>query len=103
MRYGVLAMTFDMLAKHKPDGFVNDWSNDDGWGIDLNGFNLSPAEIRALAIMGWLLGNDTEYDENREEEMEMWGNPQKYTDEEIVELFNKYKSIYTYNSVDVYI
>jgi hypothetical protein len=43
--------------------------------------------------MGWSLGSDNEYDE---EEMEVWQNPQKHTDEELVEVFNQYKSIYKY-------
>ena len=54
-----------------------------------------------LAEMGWSLGNNTEYDVSREAEMEMWEHPQEYTDEEIVELFNKYKSIYTYNNMNI--
>lgn len=105
MKFVDLAKTFKMLAKKMPVGHINDWSNNDGWGIDLNYIDLSPSEIRMLAKMGWMLGNpwlgkDTECDESREAEMEeMWGNLQKYTDEEIVELFNKYKSIYTYNNM----
>lgn len=93
MTYKQLVDTFNMLASKKPDGFVMDYANHDEWGIDLQGFDLSPAEIRSLAEMGWLLGSDNEYDE---EEMEVWFNPQKHTDEEIVEVFNIYKSIYKY-------
>ena len=100
MTFGELAMTFDMLAKHKPDRFVMDWAGHEHWGIDLTDFELSPSQIRMLAEMGWCLGNNTECDEIREEEIEMWENPQEYTDEEIVELFNKYKSIYKYNNID---
>ena len=93
MNYKDLAKTFDMLAKHKPDGTVMDWATHDEWGIDLNGFELSPSEIRMLAEMGWCLGSDAEYDE---EEMAAWYNPETASDEELVELFNYYKSISKY-------
>lgn len=93
MTYGELAMTFDMLAKHKPDRFVMDWSGHEHWGIDLSDFELSPSQIRMLALMGWMLGSEVDYDE---EEMAAWDEPEKASDEELVELFNKYKSIYKY-------
>lgn len=93
MTYKQLAETFNMLASKKPDGFAMDYANHDEWGIDLRDFNLSPAEIRSLAEMGWSLGSDNEYDE---EEMEVWQNPQKHTDEKLVKVFNIYKSIYKY-------
>jgi hypothetical protein len=32
MTYGELAKTFEMLAKHKPDGLVLDWATRDEWG-----------------------------------------------------------------------
>lgn len=89
MTYSELAMTFDILAKHKPDGTVMDWSEDE-WGIDLNDFELSPSEIRMLAEMGWLLGSDDG------EEMKAWYEPKTASDEELVELFNQYKSISKY-------
>ena len=101
MRFKDLAKTFKMLEENMPAGHINNWSNNDGWGIDLNYIDLSPSEIRMLAEMGWSLGNNTEYDVSREAEMEMWEHPQEYTDEEIVELFNKYKSIYTYNNMNI--
>lgn len=100
MRFVDLAKTFKMLEKKMP-GHINNWSNNDGWGIDLNYIDLSPSEIRLLSEMGWCLGKDTEYDESREAEIEMWEHPQEYTDKEIVELFNKYKSIYTYNNMNI--
>ena len=94
MTYKDLAKTFEMLAAHKPDEkIVMDWATRDEWGISLNGFELSPSEIRMLAEMGWCLGSDAEYDE---EEMEAWYNPETASDEELVELFNYYKSIYKY-------
>lgn len=93
MTYKQLADTFNMLASKKPDSFVMDYAEHDEWGIVLKDFDLSPAEIRSLAEMGWSLGSDNEYDE---EEMEVWQNPKNHTDEELVEVFNTYKSIYKY-------
>lgn len=93
MTYKQLADTFNMLASKKPDGFVMDYAEHDEWGIDLEGFELSYAEIRSLAEMGWSLGSDNEYDE---EEMKVWTDPRNHTTDEIVEVFNRYKSIYKY-------
>ena len=93
MTYGELAMTFDMLSAHKPDRFVMDWAGHEHWGIDLSDFELSPSQIRMLALMGWCLGSDAEYDE---EEMKAWYEPKTASDEELVEIFNQYKSIYKY-------
>lgn len=93
MTYKQLADTFNLLASKKPDSFVMDYAEHDEWGIVLKDFDLSPAEIRSLAEMGWSLGSDNEYDE---EEMEVWQNPKNHTDEELVEVFNTYKSIYKY-------
>ena len=92
MTYGELAKTFEMLAAHNPDLFVMYWATRDEWGIDLSLFNLSPSEIRMLAEMGWCIGSDAEYDE----EMEAWYEPETASDEELVEIFNQYKSIYKY-------
>jgi hypothetical protein len=94
MTYKQLADTFNMLASKRPDGFVMDFAECDEWGIDLEGFDLSPAEIRSLAEMGWALGCD--HDEWDEEKMKAWIHPQNHSDEEIVEVFNRYKSIYKY-------
>ena len=93
MTYAQLAKTFEILAKHETDSIVMDWAEHDEWGIDLSGFNLSPKEIRMLAEMGWELGSDNEYDED---EMKAWIHPEAHTDEEIVEVFNNYKSIYKF-------
>jgi hypothetical protein len=93
MTYSVLAKTFDMLAKHKPDGIVMDWATRGEWVINLNDFELSPSEIRMLAEMEWCLGSDADYDE---EEMAAWYEPEKASDEELVKLFNQYKSISKY-------
>jgi hypothetical protein len=93
MTYKQLADTLNVLAAKRPDAFAMDFAEHDEWGIDLRDFDLSPAEIRSLAEIGWGLGCDNEWDE---EEMEAWSNPQNHTDEEIVEVFNRYKSIYKY-------
>ena len=93
MTYNDLAKTFEMLAAHNPDGIVMDWAEHDEWGINLNDFELSPSEIRMLALMGWCLGSDAEYDE---EEMAAWYEPETASDEELVEIFNQHKSIYKY-------
>ena len=93
MTYNELAKTFEMLAAHNPDSIVMDWAEHDEWGINLNDFELSPSEIRMLAEMGWCLGSDAEYDE---EEMAAWYEPETASDEQLVELFNQYKSISKY-------
>lgn len=93
MTYKELAKTFEMLATHKPNGTVMDWAEHDELGIDLSDFNLSSSEIKMLAEMKWCLGSDNEYDE---EDMAAWYYPETHTDEEIIEVFNKYKSIYKY-------
>ena len=91
MTYKQLAETFNMLASKKPNGFVMDYAEHDEWGIDLEGFDLSAAEIRSLAEMGWSLGCNSEWDKDGKK---VWSEPQNHTDEEIVEVFNRYKSIY---------
>ena len=93
MTYENLAKTFAILAKYDPTGCVMDWAEHDEWGIDLSGFNLSSEDIRMLAELDWGLGSDYEQDD---EEMAAWYNPAEHTDEEIVEVFNNYKSIYKY-------
>jgi hypothetical protein len=95
MTYNDLAKTFEILAAHMPNGMVLDWAKRDQWGIKLKGFDLTPSEIRTLAEMGWCLGSDIEYNEK---EMAAWNNPQTASDEELVELFNNYKSIYQYTA-----
>lgn len=94
MTYDQIAKTFVMLSEHNPNAFVMDWAEHDEWGIDLSGFELNPKEIRMLAEMGgWGLGSDADHNEV---EMQAWINPQNHTDEEIVKIFNRYKSIYKY-------
>ena len=93
MTYENLAKTFDILASHGAGSVVMDWAEHDEWGIDIRNVNLTPSEIRMLAEIGWGLGSDYEQDD---EEMAAWNNPKEHTDEEIVEVFNNYKSIYKY-------
>ena len=94
MTYKQLAQIFVMISEHNPNALVMDWAEHDEWGLDLSGFELTAKEIRMIAeIGGWGLGCDNEWDE---EDMAAWLNPQKHTDEEIVEVFNRYKSIYKY-------
>ena len=92
MTYKELSKTFEMLATHKPDGPVLDWADHNEWGINLNNFELSPSEIRMLAEIGWSLGCD----DDDVEEMAAWYEPETASDEELVELFNQYKSISKY-------
>lgn len=93
MKYKDLARTFSIISSKNPTGIFMDWAEHDEWGIDLSDIDLSPSEIRELAEMGWGLGSDSEYDE---EEMAVWYNPSEHTDEELIELWNNYKSIFKY-------
>ncbi len=93
MKYEDLAKTFNIISSKNPTGILMDWAEHDEWGFELRGVDLSPSEVRQLAEIGWGLGSDSEYDE---EEMSAWHNPSEHTDEELMELWNNYKSIYKY-------
>ena len=93
MTYEDLAKTFNILSAHQPNCIVMDWTYTDVWGIDLSSFNLLPSETRMLAAIGWGLEPASDYDTDV---MQAWLPPESNTAEEIVELFNKYKSIYKY-------
>ena len=93
MKYEELARTFNIISSKNPTGIVMDWAEHDEYGFELSNVDLTPSEVRELAEMGWGLGSDSEYDE---EEMKAWENPDEYTDEELMELWNNYKSIYKY-------
>jgi hypothetical protein len=93
MRYKDFAKTFDIISAHNPEGVVMDWADHDEYGIGLDNVELTPSEVRMLAEIGWLLGSDNEFDE---EEMEVWINPSDHSDEELMELWKQYKSIYKY-------
>jgi hypothetical protein len=96
MTFEQIAETFNLLASKQPDLVVMDWTGDNEWGIDMTSFDLTPQEIRMLAEMKqWGLGSSYEFDED-DEEMQAWINPQDHTDEEIVEVFNRYQSIFKY-------
>ena len=88
MTYEEIARTFNIIASKNPTGLFDDWATHDEWGIRLFNVDLSPAEVRELAEMGWSLGSDSEFDE---EEMKPWINPNDHSDEEIMELWNDYK------------
>ena len=93
MRYEDFARTFSIISSHNPEGVVMDWAAHDEYGISLDNVELIPSEVRMLAEMGWLLGSDSEFDE---EEMEAWINYAEHSDEELMEVWNQYKSIYKY-------
>ena len=93
MKYKDLARTFEILASKNPDGVVMDWAEHDEWGINLNTMNLQPSEVRELAEIGWSLGCDADYDKDA---MAAWYNPSEHTDEELMELWNNYKTIHKY-------
>lgn len=54
---------------------------------------LTVEEVRELSSLGWSLGYDFEYDE---EIMAPWLNSSEYTDEELMKLWNEYKTIHKY-------
>ena len=87
MTYKQLADTFNMLASKKPNGFVmpNTMSGVSTFKVSI--FHLQKFDRRDgwPVIIRW-----------DEEEMGSGIIPQKHTDEEIVEVFNRYKSIYKY-------
>ena len=93
MTYEEIAKTFNIIASHNPEGVVMDWAAHDEYGISLDNVELTPSEVRMLAEMGWLLGSDSEFDE---EEMEAWINYVEHSNEELMELWNQYKTIYKY-------
>ena len=93
MNYKDLARTFEILASKDPNGLVNDWAEHDEYGFDLSRIDLSPSEIRELIEIGWGLGSGYAYDE---EIIEVWENPTKHTDEEIMAAYNEYKGIYKF-------
>lgn len=49
-------------------------------------------DIRRLAEMGWSLGSDGNYDENNEA-FEKWENYKDLSDDELVSVFNEFKTI----------
>lgn len=67
------------------------WAEHDKHGIEIK--NITPAEARELAEMGWVLGSDAEFDE---EDAEVWENPGDHTDERLLEVYNLYNGIYKF-------
>ena len=66
------------------------WAEHDEHGIYLNK-TPSAGDLRTLALYGWGLGCDAGY---AEDDRELWENADSLSDEEIVELFKNYNSIY---------
>lgn len=97
MTYRDLIRTFEIIAKY--DGgldhkCLNMWAEHDEHGIAFDSdWDVSVDDIRELAAMGWLLGCDSEYNE---EDFEKWENYKELTDEEIKELFSEYNGIFTF-------
>ena len=95
MKYKDLARTFEIIAEKNPDNIVMDYAEHDEYGFDLHYLNepLTVTEVRELASLGWSLGYDCDYDE---EIMKPWYNHNLYSDEEIMNLWNDYKTIHKY-------
>lgn len=81
MKYEDLARTFDIISSKNPTGILMDWAEHDEWGFELSDVDLTPSEVRQIAKIGWMLGSDSEYDE---EEMKAWINPDEHTDEQLM-------------------
>lgn len=97
MTYKQLIETFEIVAKYD-GGLEKDclrmWAVYDEHGIEFGyDWNVSVEDIRKLAAMGWKLGCDALL---TEEDYEKWENYKDLTDEELVELFNEYKGISTF-------
>lgn len=97
MTYKELIETLEIIAKY--DGGLDNeclimWAahEEHGFGFKKT-WNVEAKDIRRLAEIGWGLGSDDEYDE---EESEKWKHPENLSDEELVEIFNNYSGIYTY-------
>lgn len=95
MTYEQLSRTFAILAAKKGPDVVFDYATHDEYGYDLHYLKepLTVEEVRELAEMGWSLGYDCDYDE---EIMAPWYNQNLYSDEEIMNLWNEYKTIHKY-------
>ena len=94
MTYKQLIRTIEIAASHN-GGLDKDclsmWAEHDEHGIYIKG--ITAGEARELAEMGWLLGCDAEYDE---EDSNIWQNPRNHSDEELIEVYNKYNGIYKF-------
>lgn len=95
MNYKDLARTFEIIAAKNPDNIVMDYAGHDEYGFDLRHLKepLTVNEVREIASLGWSLGYDYEYDKDI---MKIWCNHKLYSDEEIMNLWNEYKTIHKY-------
>ena len=97
MKYKDLIETIQIVAKY--NGGLDEvccemWAEHDEHGINIKDTSkVSVEDIRRLAEIGWQLGCDADYDE---EDSEKWENYKNLSDEELVELFSKYDSIYKF-------
>lgn len=97
MNYKDLIETIQIVAKYN-GGLEADcyemWAEHDEHGIRIkNAKDVSAADIRRLAEIGWQLGCDADYNE---EDSEKWENYKNLSDEELKELFSEYGGIYKY-------
>lgn len=94
MTYRQIIETFTIVAKYN-GGIDNEcfqiWARRGVYGII---FNETPSadDLRKLSKMEWLLGNDTDLDDN---DAEKWQNSDKLSDEELIALFEIYNGIFT--------
>jgi hypothetical protein len=97
LSYKNIIRTFEIFAAHD-GGLEKDclrmWAEHDEHGIGYSKLTpFSVEEVREIQSMGgWHLGCDDEYDEN---DFEKWEN-KEISDEELMELWNSYTGIYTY-------
>ena len=94
MTYRQLIRTLEIAASHRgglDTECLDMWAEHDEHGINIK--SITAKEARELSEMGWLLGCDVEYNE---EDQEIWENPSKHTDEELLEIYNNYGGVYKY-------
>ena len=95
MKYKDLVRTFEIIAAKNPDNIVMDYATHDEYGFDLSYLKepLTIEEVRELANLGWSLGYDGDYNKDI---MKVWENHKLYSDEEVMNLWNEYKTIHKY-------
>lgn len=95
MKYKDLVRTFEIIAAKNPDNIVMDYATHDEYGFDLSYLKepLTIEEARELANLGWSLGYDRDYNKDI---MKVWENHKLYSDEEVMNLWNEYKTIHKY-------
>ena len=95
MKYKDLVRTFEIIAAKNPDNVVMDYATHDEYGFDLSYLKepLTIEEVRELANLGWSLGYDRDYNKDI---MKVWENHKLYSDEEVMNLWNEYKTIHKY-------